>query len=335
MTEMDLDKLIKLVQENKTVNEISLEMGVPLKELYQYFTFLKNEGMEFKRIYYSNGDISYKIKKCLTLKEKLPKEQVIVTKPDELELKFLLLSDLHIGSVFERLDLLEKAYEYAFHENIHSIIVAGDIVDGIKIGHPKIHDNYKDQINYFLDNYPFNKNILTYVLLGDHDFDSLKNAGLDIEKIIESYRHDLVSLGYRQGILKIKNDEIYISHNLEENVGFQPINLNKIKKECLVLEGHNHFMFLKEGSGFKKVSLPSLSNLYTSINPHVQPSMVKMTLEFTRNNGFISNAVFEQFLVDPEIVKMNEFDISLSRGKHTRAIEIENEVNDSSKVLKK
>lgn len=58
MTDIDLKKLIDLVAENKTINEISIEMGVPLKTLYQYFTFLKNEGMEFKRFYYSNGDIS-------------------------------------------------------------------------------------------------------------------------------------------------------------------------------------------------------------------------------------------------------------------------------------
>lgn len=334
MTDIDLKKLVDLVAENKTVNEISTEMGVPLKNLYQYFTFLKNEGMEFKRLYYSNGDISYKLKKGLALKEQLPKEQVIITKPEELELKILLLSDLHIGSIFERLDLIEKAYEYAIHEDIHSVIVAGDLVDGINIGHPKKHTTHKEQIDYFLDNYPLDKNILTYALLGDHDFDSLKNAGLDIEKIIESYRHDIVSLGYRQGILRIKNDEIFVSHNLEENVGFEPINLNRIKKECLVLEGHTHFMSLQEGSGFKKVHLPSLSNLYTSINPHVQPGMVKMTIEFTKNNGCISNVIFEQFLVDPEIVKMNEFNISLWRGRNTKTTEIENEV-EPSKVLKK
>ena len=333
MTDYDLKKLIQLVKENKTVNEISLEMGIPLKTLYQYFTFLKNEGMEFKRFYYSNGDVSYRLKKCLGLKEKLPREQVIITRPDEFELKFLLLSDLHIGSVFERLDLIEKAFEYARMEDIHAIIVAGDLVDGINIGHPKKHETHKEQIDYFLDNFPLDKNILTYVLLGDHDFDSLKNAGLDIEKIIESYRHDIVSLGYRQGILRIKNDEIFVSHRLEENVGFEPINLNKIKKECLVLEGHNHFMSLQEGAGFKRVCLPSLSNLYTSFNPSVQPSMVKLTLRFTKNNGFISNAIFEQFLVDPEIVKMNEFDISLWRGRNTKATEIENE--SDTKVLKK
>ena len=134
MTDYDLKKLIELVKENKTVNEISLEMGVPLKTLYQYFTFLKNEGMEFKRFYYSSGDVSYRLKKCLGVKEKLPREQVIITKPDEFELKFLLLSDLHIGSVFERLDLIEKAFEYAKNEDIHAIIVAGDLVDGINIG---------------------------------------------------------------------------------------------------------------------------------------------------------------------------------------------------------
>ena len=327
-------RLLSLINENKTINEISIELGISNKQIYNLITTIKNKGLEYKRNYFSSGDIIYSLNKDIEETSNLPKEEVILTRRDEYELNFLVLSDLHIGSKNERIDLLNKAYEYASKKDIHLIIITGDLIDGISFGGDKKHTTNIDQIDYFFRIYPFDKNILTFAVLGDHDFDSLK-YGIDFEKVLNSYRHDIVTLGYKQGIIRIKNDRIFLNHRIRDSKAniVKEVHYDAIKGETLALEGHNHMLSLYQSPKcYQCVGIPSLSNISKY---NIPPSMVLMTLNFYPENGLISNAIFKQLLLEPEIVKFNKLNLDLSRGKEDIVLERENEIDCHHKILRK
>ena len=326
-------RLLTLINENKTINEICLELGLSNKQVFELITLLKSKGFSFKKNYFSSGDIGYKLNKDIE-GCKLPKEEIILTKHGEDQLKFLVLSDLHIGSVKGRIDLLNKAYEYATKKGIHLVIVTGDLIDGIGFGSEKKHQCLMNQIDYFLKNYPLAKNILTFAVLGDHDFDCLR-FGIDFEKILNTNRQDIITLGYKQGILKIKNDLIFLNHRIKEAKAnfITPIPYDSLKGETLALYGHNHYMYLYQSPKcYQCVGIPSLSNISEY---NIPPSMVTMTLNFFPENGLISDAVFNQYLVEPKIVKFSKLNLDLSRCKETGSLEIQNEFEGFHKVLKK
>ena len=82
-------RLLMLINENKTINEISLELGLSNKQIYNLITTIKNKGLEYKRNYFSSGDIIYSLNKEIGESSNLPKEEVILTRSDEIELKFI------------------------------------------------------------------------------------------------------------------------------------------------------------------------------------------------------------------------------------------------------
>ena len=45
-------------------------------------------------------------------------------------MNFILISDLHFGSKFERVDLMNIVYDYAIKNNINLIVIGGDLIDG-------------------------------------------------------------------------------------------------------------------------------------------------------------------------------------------------------------
>ena len=74
-------------------------------------------------------------------------------------MKFLLISDLHFGNELENLKLIDRAYNYCIKNGINIILCGGDFIDGsFSKGSQKITDLY-DQIEYFIKNYPQDKNI--------------------------------------------------------------------------------------------------------------------------------------------------------------------------------
>ena len=323
----DLTKqLISLIYEGKTINEISEKMGLTNKQLFNIISTIGNKGFEFNRKYYYNGDIIYKPKQSFFIAEKEGID--IITSPTEQKFEALVISDLHIGSIKERLDLLNEIYNYCTREGIHIIINCGDVIDGMYGPYEKFHDNINDQIDYAVKNFPFDKNILNFVTLGDHDYDAMKRYGQNFAKVLQSYRHDIVSLGYGIGQINIKNDNIFVRHPSDK---FDELKLKQMNK-FLSLDGHSHRMGLNTTNSGTTVNIPALSNmLYDS--KQMIPSAVKMTLEF--KNGFINKGTFVHILFDKQIYEINEMECYLGFGKNitgTTTINLE-EQKPKKKVL--
>lgn len=123
--------------------------------------------------------------------------------------KLGLVSDTHLCSDAERLDLIEKAYSRFEEDGIKTVIHAGDIADGWEVyrghvQHVKVA-GAQNQAKYVVDNYPLKKGIKTFFIGGNHDLKSFEKMGVDqCSLIVNGFEHnnrrvegrkDLVYLG--------------------------------------------------------------------------------------------------------------------------------------------
>ena len=127
-------QLLRLINEGKTLNEISEILNISHKKIFNYLTMIKNTGYDFKRNYYSNGDIIY-----------TPEVRYNVPASNEVN---LLMSQND--------------------ETLRAVVI--------------------------------------------HDISPLKVYGQNLMTILNNYRHDLVTIGYCEGLINVKNEAIVLSH---------------------------------------------------------------------------------------------------------------------------
>lgn len=125
---------------------------------------------------------------------------------------FGLLSDTHLASHQQRLDVLEAAYDEFARRKLTHVYHAGNLVDG--------HADFNrfelyahgatDQAHYMLDNYPERKGMTTYFITGCcHEGWWFRREGLDIGVYFEGVAHragrlDLVYLGYGEADVSLE-----------------------------------------------------------------------------------------------------------------------------------
>ena len=265
-------KIIELINQEKTCNEICKELNITNKLLFYYLTLLENQGKYYKRKYYSDGEIFYEpITKLKDIKKILMSSKTnILLNPKETELETLVISDLHLGNEFERLDLLEKAYSYCKSNNIHIILCCGDIIDGTHSKQKQKIKNIDKQLDYLKKYFPTDPNILVFAVGGDHDHDSLA-CGQDMITVLRNYRHDIVMNTYNDALLGIKNDKLQLYHK-HYTTSF------KKKDAPIIFHGHHHlYRTRQEEDGTIHVIVPSLSNINQKM-----PSAIQATFKFDK-----------------------------------------------------
>ena len=315
--------LLQLIGNNASVNEICSITGLSPKQLFYRLNMLKIKGYDFEKKYYYNGDIVYSIINSLTKKNK--NEATIITSPKDTEFRAVLISDLHLGNVNDRPDLLYEVYNFCAKEGINIIINAGDLIDGA-IGCGNVHNkkisDVNKQIEYFLNNYPYDKNILNFICLGNHDYSSLTSTGIDLEKILENKRHDLVSIGYQYCVINVKNDAIIVRHFVETEERQRKSLANRLN-----IIGHSHRNKNVVRSSQVNMWIPSLSDMSTGdIKGYNKqyPSIIVADISF--RNGWFDIGVFEHFIfVNNEIIKVSESQYELISGKNVMQETIINE----------
>ncbi|HUT91066.1 MAG TPA: hypothetical protein VMY37_16305 [Thermoguttaceae bacterium] len=126
---------------------------------------------------------------------------------------FGIISDTHLCSKFERLDVVEAAYNAFVKAGIRSVYHAGNIVDGeCRFNHYylKAH-GITDQATYCLDHYPQRSGITTYFITADdHEGWWQQREGLDFGRHLQNEarqigRKDLVHLGYMEADVELRS----------------------------------------------------------------------------------------------------------------------------------
>lgn len=269
----NVQKILELIKNNLSVSEISEALDIFPKQLFNYLTLLDNMGYNLVRKYYCDGNIRY----GLNYNHNVDNEIAIITPFDLSELDLLVISDIHLSSSKERLDLIDKVYNYCIINNIHLILIVGDIIDGFVGQLPRKLNTAYEQIEYCVKKYPFDKNILNFLVLGNHDYSALVSDGLSLGKVLHNRRHDMIVTGYGEGKINIKNDFILLKHPLKF-VKAPQVTYTK----SLIIKGHTHRLKMWTDYDNFVIYAPSLSDIN---NEGILPGAIHMKLKLL--NGYI------------------------------------------------
>ena len=306
--------LIELLKSNISTKEICDILKVDEITLYKLLLEIKNKGVSFLRKYNVNGEISYqRIKKFKEIKKANNKNntKTIYTPNSSKSLKTLAISDLHIGNEAERLDLLDRAFNYCIKNNIHIIFCGGDIIDGAySSGNQKITNIYK-QTEYFIANYPHDKSIITFAVGGDHDYSALYRYGIDIAEMCNNYRHDIVIGGFNNTIINMKKDKIQLYHYLKAGM---LLNVNP----SLIFHGHFHNFQLKMQQDRLNIVLPSLSDITDTY-----PQALEVTLNF--KDEFIESTDIKQIVFDQKDIILSNTHSILPENRKIKDINLKDD----------
>lgn len=242
-----LSKLRKLLDKGLTVEQLCEALTLQRHEVYGLVYELISRGYLYDIV---NGDI---------IKLRSPKraEDVYQIQSNLTHLKLLLISDTHLASKYDRLDILRYLYEKAEASGVQHVLHSGDFTDGRSNRPEQVYElrepSYEGQIDYCVSNYPTFSG-KTYFISGNHDDWWYKSAGSDICKSIARQRDDLVYLGPDVADLKIGQLKIRLFHGKGGQAYAKSYKVQKYldgipqaEKPHILQTGHTHNAFyLKE-----------------------------------------------------------------------------------------
>jgi len=130
--------------------------------------------------------------------------------------KFGYVSDTHLCSKYERLDVLNAAYKVFRKEGITAVLHSGDILAGERMYRGQEYELHTigatDQARYVIDKYPKFQGITTYFITGNHDLSHWKRSQIDVGMFIYGKRDDLVYLGQEEADIEIGGVKIRLIH---------------------------------------------------------------------------------------------------------------------------
>lgn len=296
-------RIIDLIKQGKSNIEICQKLSLSNDTFRNILLNLKNKGLEYDKRYLLNGGTLYTPNKDQNGKSVSNSVTLLMKNKDELNA--LLISDLHLGTKEERLDLLNLVYDYATKSGIHIIINGGDLINGLTSERKNICQTHLRQCEYFIEKHPFDQGILNICVLGNHDVKGLNSDGINFARILENYRTDFAIAGVENGRVLVKNDFINMYHPLS-------CNCNNVPKKKLVLVGHSHQYKVRIINDNVLIYIPALSN-YVPASKGIIPSFLKMKMGFT--GGFIEYVDLENLaFLNDKVTSLGKQEIEIKRS---------------------
>lgn len=300
MSELNL-KILKLIRDGKNINEILDILKIGPKKLMVQLKTIISDGYLLNKEVHSDGNI------FLQLKTDFIKERININLDNQEQLRVIFISDLHLGRKKDRLDYIDYVYNYAIKNNIGIIINLGDMIENIyHLPESQLAMNkVEEQVEYVIKNYPFDKNITNIILYGNHDFYSVSHDGLNIGKVIEDNRYDLINLSYKKGTLRLKNDQISLLHDA----------IDKNKNHKIIFYGHSHKMMNNIFLYDKVViDVPSLSDANPTNYDYV-PLKGFLDVTFDFEEDLIETIFIKYYIIHYGIHQASESKIKINKLK--------------------
>lgn len=198
-------KIKYLIKKGKTLQDICRDLDLQDYEVIGLIELLKEDG---ELVDYINGEI-------IRLKKPIQNNDVYEI-PNKLEyLKLLLISDTHLASLYDRVDILKYLYQKAEERKVNYVLHSGDLTEGLSGRPQQLYElketSYTGQRDYVIDKYPESE-IPTYIIGGNHDLWWVKQAGSDIVRDICNHRQNMIYLGSDCEDLKIGKLKIRLYH---------------------------------------------------------------------------------------------------------------------------
>lgn len=199
------NKLKYLINKKKDLLTICKELDLKDYEVIGLVELMKQDG---ELVDYVDGQI-------IKLKTPLKSNNTYVVPNDLEHLRLLLISDTHLASKYDRLDILRYLYQKVEDKGVNYVLHSGDLTDGLSGRQQQLYDlkeaSYTGQRDYVIDKYP-KSDIPTYIISGNHDLWWVKQCGADIVKDICNKRDDLTYLGSDCEDLQIGKLKIRLYH---------------------------------------------------------------------------------------------------------------------------
>lgn len=304
-------KLIKLINENKTLTEITSAMNLSKRQLFQRMAMIRQNGYLIDRKYYYNGTIEYALSNPFNIDKTT--ETTIETPNDMRTTRMILTSDSHYGNIRENLICTDKMFDYCAKEDIHLILHLGDFFEGVAQNslNEQKYKSTEEQIHQVLAKYPLVDNMLTVTLLGNHDASFWLDAGIDIKTILENRRHDIIPIGYEQGIVNIGNYQFVLKHPIVRG-NIRGTSYDFAKMSRIFLHGHSHRFKVIDQDYKLNIYVPSSSNMENENRENTMflgtgiPSIIDA--EFIAESNETTTAIFKQYiLINDNLVKIGEY----------------------------
>lgn len=228
------NKIKYLVKKKKGFIEICNELQLKDYEVIGLIGLMKQDG---ELIDYINGEL-------VRLKTPPKINDVYQVEASSLHIPLLLISDTHLCSKYDRLDILRYLYAKADERGVKHILHSGDFTDGRSNRPEHIYElrepSYEGQVDYCVEKYPtFDGK--TYVISGNHDDWWYKSTGSEIVKAIANRRDDIVYLGSDVADMKIGKLKIRLFHGKGGNAYAKSYKVQKYL-DSIPLEERPHIL---------------------------------------------------------------------------------------------
>lgn len=237
------DKIKYLIKKKNSFVEICESLELKDYEVIGLIGLMKENG---ELVDYLNGEI-------IKLKAPIQQGDVYNVNYNGEKLKLLLLSDTHLCSKYDRLDILRYLYDKADKRGVKHILHSGDFTDGRSKRPEHIYElkehSYEGQVQYCVDKYPrFDGK--TYTISGNHDNWWYQSAGSEIVKSIANQRDDIIYLGADTADLMIGKVRVRLFHGKGGNAYARSYKLQKYidniplgERPDILQAGHIHQSF--------------------------------------------------------------------------------------------
>lgn len=138
----------------------------------------------------------------------LPTEKrtvIDVSKFKHRHFKFGLTADNHLGSKYERMDVLNALFDIWKADGVKEVYQCGNMIEGERHSKFDIHTyGMQNQVDYFVENWPKREGIRTFFVTGDdHEGWYVQDEGVNIGKFIQmtaekAGRQDLIYMGHME-----------------------------------------------------------------------------------------------------------------------------------------
>ena len=228
------EKIKILLKKKKSFVDICKELQLKDYEAIGLVNLMKQDG---ELIDYVNGEL-------VRLKTPPKTNDVYQVSTNSTHIPLLLISDTHLCSKYDRLDILRYLYDKAEDRGIKYILHSGDFTDGRSNRPEHIYElketSYEGQVDYCVDKYPTYSG-KTYVISGNHDDWWYKSTGSEIVKAIAKRRDDIVYLGSDVADLKIGKLKIRLFHGKGGNAYAKSYKVQKYL-DSIPLEERPHIL---------------------------------------------------------------------------------------------
>ena len=166
--------------------------------------------------------------------------------------KVMFISDTHYGSVYDNINYAYYAFDFAKANGIKTIFHGGDVLEGN--AKPREGFTSEKQAEYFIKNYPYDKDIITRTILGNHDLTAviLENKVSEILKA----RDDIEILGFKKIFFDWESVTVGLQHEIKKYRLCYP----RYSQEDIGFKGHSHFYHTKYCYTREDVYIPALSD---------------------------------------------------------------------------